>query len=114
MTSPIFRSAQCDANGLAGVFEFDGEAGYFYLYQTSGPTGSRVIDSMHVVSGREVGFSDDDVFIRWDAAGKRVALFIREVIWAVFDSSDGKKYGGNYKPAAAPEIPKAILTSIRN
>jgi hypothetical protein len=38
-------------NDLAGVFEFDGEVGYFYLYRILASQGKRIVGSIHIVSG---------------------------------------------------------------
>jgi len=104
MTPELFESAVRGKGDLAGVFEYDGEAAYFYLYDASGNDAQKVIDSIHVFSG-PTDLEDADVEVRWDDAGRRVGLFLRGVQWAVFNSASGAKFGGSYDPGARPEIP---------
>ncbi len=99
----MFDSSVRSSGDLAGVFEYDGETGYFYLYETDGGEAHKVLGAIHVLSG-EPDFSEEDVAIQWDQASRRVGLFIREVLWAVFDDNQ-TQYGGNYRPGAAPELP---------
>jgi len=104
MSLKIFDSALRSAGDMAGVFEYDGETGYFYLYDTRADQGHKVIDSIHVLSGRP-DFTEADVTVRWDVSDGKVGLFICNALWAVFDSSHGTKYGGNYKAGKRPSLP---------
>jgi hypothetical protein len=97
----IFDSSVRSAGDLAGVFEYDGETGYFYLYETQGAEGQRVIDSIHVLSGVP-DFAQEHIAVRWNKTEDKVGLFIRNLLWAVFDGDSRRTYGGNYKPGAAP------------
>lgn len=99
----MFGSSVRPAGDLAGVFEYDGETGYFYLYETEGGGGHKVLASIHVLTG-EPDFSEEDVTIQWDSANLRVGLLIRDVLWAVFDEG-GTQYGGSYSPSATPRLP---------
>jgi len=101
----IFESSVRSGGDLAGVFEYDGDTSYFYLYRTGGGS-DKVLDSIHVKSGR-ADFSGDDLEIRWTSDETKVGLLIRGVLWAVFDSHNGTKYGGNYRLRARPELPAA-------
>ena len=100
----IFDSAVRTTGDLAGVFEYDSDTAYFYLYETGGGTGQRVLDSIHVFSG-EPDFAKTDVSIRWDSEEQKVGLFIKGVLWAAFDCGHGTKYGGSYKPGGKPSLP---------
>lgn len=100
----IFDSAVRSTGDLAGVFEFDGETGYFYLYKTDGTQSQKILDSIHVISS-EPDFVETDISIRWDSEERKVGLFIRDSLWAVFDPGQREKYGGNYKPNASPALP---------
>lgn len=103
-TDEIFDSAVRSAGDLAGIFEYDGETCYFYLYKTEGAEGQRILDSVHVLSG-EPDFAAADVLIRWDPGEQKVGLFIKDVLWAVFDNCRQTSYGGNYRPGSRPAIP---------
>jgi len=99
----IFESASQATGSLAGVFEFDGETGYFYLYETEAPDEQKIVGSILIfrdvpdVSGMEIA-------IRWDRQERRVGLFINDQLWAVFDSVSGEKFGGDYRPNTAANI----------
>jgi len=98
----MFESVIRAKGDLAGVYEYDGETGYFYLYQT-GPNGNKVLGAIHVLSGMS-DLADEDVQIRWDHENEKVGLFIRTELWAVFDARDGAKYGGDYEVGALPQL----------
>jgi hypothetical protein len=106
-TDEIFNDSVRTAGDLAGVFEYDGETGYFYLYDTTERQGKKILDSIRILSG-EADFSDADISIRWDLEEQKVGLFIRNVLWAVFDGSRLAKYGGNYKAGAKPSLPPEV------
>lgn len=103
MSDEIFDSSVRSAGDLAGVFEYDGETGYFYLYETEEGEGHKVLGAIHVLSG-DPDFVEVDVSIRWDSVSRRVGLFIRDVLWAVFDDCR-EQYGGRYRPGARPALP---------
>ena len=106
----IFDSAVRSAGDLAGVFEYDGETAYFYLYQTAAE-GDTVLDAIHLFSGRS-HFSADDLAIRWDVREDKVGLFIRGELWAVFDAATRSKFGGEYIPGAASPLPNSARDSF--
>jgi hypothetical protein len=103
----IFDSAIRSAGDRAGVFEYDGETGYFYLYDNNNAVGRKVIGSIRVLSG-DADFTENDVAVRWDREERKVGLFIREVLWAVFDLCDGARYGGGYTPRSRPSLPREV------
>jgi hypothetical protein len=106
-TNEMWDSAVRSAGDMAGVFEFDGDSGYFYLHRTSEEDGQKVKGAIHVISGTP-DFGQEDINIRWTADQEAVGLFIRSQLWAVFDCKTGAKYGGNYRAGNLPEIPLAI------
>ncbi len=92
---------------LAGVFEFDGETGYFYLYdQTREPT-QKIIDQLRILNSKPA-FTDHDVVIRWDDSEQRVGLLIWRELWAVFDAQAKRSYRGDYLPQARSTVPSEI------
>ena len=107
----IFQSSVRATGDLAGVFEYDGETGYFYLYSTSQSGGRKVLGALHVFAGRP-DFRQADVDIRWDATETLVGLFIRHQIWAAFDTTSGDGYSGNYAARAPPELPSRISEAL--
>jgi len=107
----IFDSCVRSADDLAGVFEYDGETGYLYLYEISGGEGQKVRDSIHILSG-ELNFEEADLSIRWDQEEQKVGLFIKGALWAVFDPRHHAKYGGSYQPGAKPSLPSEALVGF--
>lgn len=102
----LFESALRGCGDLAGVFEYDGETAYFYLYDVSNEENQKIIDSIHLFSG-STDLRASDVVIRWDDLSRRVGLFLRGVQWAVFNVDSGQKFGGNYFAEGKPVIPDA-------
>jgi hypothetical protein len=107
MQKEILVSSIRSTGDLAGVFEYDGKTGYFYLYRTKDHGGTRIIDSLHIISGL-VDFARDDISIQWDDAETKVALFVNKAMWAVFDCTLGQKFGGGYGIGRRPAIPASI------
>jgi hypothetical protein len=103
MQNEMFVSVVRTTGALAGVFEHDGKAGYFYLYRTMGARATKVIDALHIVSGL-MDFTQNDISIQWNDSETKVALSIRNAIWAVFDCISGQKFGGNYEVGERPTI----------
>ncbi len=107
----IFDSCVREKGDLAGVFEYDGEAGYFYLYETKRGQGEKIVDKLHILSGQP-DFTEADVSVRWDSREERVGLFIRNVLWAVFDGLQRLKYGGGYKTGIQPSLPESATVGF--
>ena len=103
----IFESSVRGAGDLAGVFEHDGDTGYFYLYKTTAGKDRRVLGAIRVVVGT-ADFSEQDISVRWDDKESKVGLFIRGHLWAVFDTETTSQFGGDYRPTAAPAIPAEV------
>lgn len=101
MSEKVFEAADSPSGDFAGVFEYDGETGYFYLYAFAADGAKeRVVDAIHVLTGVP-DFSASQVRVVW-SGNDRVGLLIRDVLWAVFDRKRGLKYGGNYRPGGRP------------
>lgn len=107
-TDDIFVSAVRSSSDLAGVFEFDGETGYFYLYKIDGEEGQKILDSIHIFSG-DPDFTESDVSICWNADENQVGFFIKSILWALFDVFHHTSYGGNYKLEGKPMLPLEIV-----
>jgi hypothetical protein len=106
----MFVSAVRSSGDLAGVFEHDGETGYFYLCDQSRPGAEQVLDAIHVVSGCP-DFSEDDVEVRWSRDEEVVGLFVRRGLWAAFRGRE--KHGGDYRSGGRADIPEAVVESFR-
>lgn len=97
--------ASSPAGDFAGVFEYDGEVGCFYLYRlsASGENG-RIDGAIQIVKGR-LSFEPDEIEIRWNAEQDRVALFIRCSLWALFNVKSGAAYGQSYSRVLLSNVP---------
>jgi len=107
----IFESAIRPNGDLAGVYEYDGETGYFYLYKT-GSGENKVLAAIHIFSGPS-DFIADDIEILWDRKNEKVGLFIHQKLWAVFDAMQGASYGGDYQIGATPQLPSQIVSGFK-
>jgi hypothetical protein len=85
--SAIFESAVRAAGDLAGVFEYDGETAYFYLYRTGDDP--KVLGAIHVWSGA-THIVSEDIVVRWSEEMNTVQLFVRGHFRAGF-AADGTK-----------------------
>ncbi len=100
----MFDSAVRSAGDRAGIFEYDGDTGYFYLYDMLSEQGKKVISCIRILT--EIpSFGQGDIVIRWSSNQSVVGLFIREQLWAAFDDRNGTKYGGNYRAGTRSDIP---------
>lgn len=108
----FYANATRSANDLSGVFEFDDDVAYFYLYRNSAPDGERIGGAIHILSGTP-DFDQNDIQVRWSNDETLVGLFIRSTLWAAFDARNGTKYGGNYHKDGQPEIPMEVESPFR-
>jgi hypothetical protein len=110
-TKEMFDSAVRSAGDQAGVFEYDVDVGYFYLYVMNSKEGQKVVSAIRVLTGTP-DFGEEDIAIRWNTTESQVGLFIRGQLWAVFDSRTGDKYGGDYRANAKPLVPLEIIATF--
>jgi hypothetical protein len=111
MTDDLFVELTQPKGDLAGVFEYDGDVGYFYLYRLSKDgKGGVILGSIQVVSGK-LSFEPDLLEIRWSADNNRVALFIHGTLWAVFNTISGEAFGQVFSKNLMPSIPKDQMFS---
>jgi len=99
----IFDSALRSHRDFAGVFEYDGETAYFYLYRNKNDQPGEIIGWIHIFSGT-VDFDEHDISIVWDKNEETVGLFIRDQLWAAFSEPWPTKHGGNYVPGATSSV----------
>jgi len=107
----MFDSSVRSDGTQAGVFEYDGDTGYFYLYKTKDEQGQKVVASIRVLSGSP-DFEEKDIAVRWDAKENIVGLFICGKLWAAFDGGTFMKYGGDYCASVSPQIPQEIIKAF--
>lgn len=71
--SDLFHSATNSTGEKAGVFEFEDDTAYFYLYDTGKADGSKILGAIHIFSGVP-DFDEDDIEIRWSATDTHVGF----------------------------------------
>lgn len=106
-----FITAVCEANGLAGVYEYDDGTAYFYLCSV-GPSGhAAIIDNLQI-DPRVRELSNGDIVLAWDDVGIRVGLFVKQVLCAVFNVDMHTKFGGRNIEAQC-DIPEEERFTLR-
>lgn len=107
----IFESVSRTAGDLAGVFEYDGETAYFYLFDIEADENTKVVGAIRMFVGAQ-DFSEADILIKWDIEEQKVGLFIRGKLWTVFECDTRKQFGGDYKPNETPNISQDVAKSF--
>jgi len=110
MSQEIFQSSVPTDAGIAGVFEYDGEVAYFYLYDLRRAKGKQVAASLRVFSGN-IKLAESDFEIKWNKGRSYLGLFIQGVLWAAYDLR-GNSVGGNFVPGSSPNISAFITQSF--
>ena len=98
-------------NGTAGIFEFDGSAGYFYLYRQGddGADGGSIEGAIRIC-GAPPPFAEEELEIRFNPVGDGVGLVVRGELWAVFYR--GKMYGRVYRDGAHSAVPEWLIRNF--
>jgi hypothetical protein len=105
MSKELFIEAMRTAGDFAGVFEYDGEVGYFYLYRLSeSGSGGKIDGAIEIVQG-DLTFAADEIEVRWSAEQDRVALFVDGKLWALFNVKSGTAYGQKHSKLLASNVP---------
>ena len=112
MAGRFFKRRTRSTRDYAGAFEYDGETAYFYLWKGPSDPDSKITGCIHVLTGAP-DFHKGDIEIRWNADETMVGLFIRQQLWAAFDSTSEEPYGGDYRANADPILPMAVASSFR-
>ncbi len=107
----ILDSAMRSAGDQAGVFEHDGDVGYFYLHEMNNKEDQKVVSAIRVLTGT-LDFGEEDIAVRWNATESQVGLSIRGQLWTVFDSRTGGGYGGDYRASGKPWMPPEIAATF--
>jgi hypothetical protein len=101
MQMEMFVDCVSEEGEWVGVFEYDGETGYFYIYNLAFDVGSRVVESMLILTGAP-DFAEAEVAVRWARDGTSVGLFIRDVLWGLFNVSTRGHESARYQTGAKP------------
>jgi hypothetical protein len=90
----IFESSVRSSGDMAGVFEFDGETSYFYLYRVDANQEGKVLNAVKVFMDA-VDCKQSDVVIKWSSDEKLVFLQLTGQIHAAFDCDNFQSYSGD-------------------
>ena len=104
MSENVFEGSVSRNGNFAAAFESDADTAYFYVYRIVNSSEYKVIGEIRMGS-RNLGIKSSEIAVHWDATDEKVGLFINGTLWAVFEISSGKKYGGNYRFGGTPRIP---------
>ena len=85
-------------SSFSGIFEDDGDTGYFYAYDRS--PGAGILDAVHIYSAANVADRDrdSDVLLLWSSDGLKVGLLINDHLHAVIDFESRLAYGRSNSP----------------
>jgi hypothetical protein len=106
-----FDSSMRPSGDIAGVFEFDGETGYFYLYEMSSDGENKIKGALNIHIDN-VTFAPSDVLINWSSDWNITYLKISNKVYAVFDCRSGIGYSGNISTGVEAVIPLSIEQKI--
>jgi hypothetical protein len=110
MSDELFETCARPEGDLAGVFEYDGEVGYFYLCDLTRKDGETILGAIHVTSAKP-DFIQSEIKVVWNKSRDVVGLSIRGRIWAAFSIS-GEKFGGSYNASSKPRLPSDIVSNF--
>lgn len=109
MSDDLFAISLRPDGDLAGVFEYDGRAAFFYRYDQSKVPAERVTGAVRVFVG-PTSLAESDLDVRWNRDRSAVGLFIRGVLWAAF--TEESAFVGNYASQVHPEFPTGLASSF--
>jgi hypothetical protein len=100
-----FYASDSPTSSFSGVFEDDGETGYFYAYDRAAPEDARILDACHIYTVANVVDRDrpSQVEVIWTKNGLKAALLINDYAHAVIDFEARRAFcRSNYPPPTGP------------
>jgi hypothetical protein len=79
-THEIFLTSTRSNGDFSGVFEFDGETSYFYLYSIGNPDEEKIVGAIGLPHGITKD-SEVDLSIRWNDQESKVGVFFKIICW---------------------------------
>jgi hypothetical protein len=97
----IFLSATRSSKDFAGVFEFDGETSYFYLYALGGAAGNRIVGAINI--SRTFNRKDEpQIEVRWNKSESLVGLFYKTSLLASYNANSSNRVDGYFLGSTSP------------
>ena len=100
-----FYASDSLSSSFSGVFEDDGDTGYFYAYDRAAPEDDRILDACHIYDVARVADRDrrSEVEVVWTDDGLKAALLINDYPHAVVDFRARRAYcRSNFPPPTGP------------
>lgn len=110
-SNEVFLTSVRSAGDYGGVFEYDGDTSYFYLYHIGGADGDRVVGAVHIGSG-EPDYSSERISISWADNENIVYLQIESQVCAAFECTTRVAFGGKFSRKTPPPLPVSIRERI--
>jgi hypothetical protein len=99
--TPTFYARDSATSSFSGVFEDDGNTGYFYAYDRAAPGNARILDACHIYNVASVADrgGPSELEIIWTRDGLKAALLINDYAHAVIDFGARRAYcRSNFPP----------------
>jgi hypothetical protein len=100
-----FFASDSPTSSFSGVFEDNGQTGYFYAYDRAAPRDARILDACHIYNVANVVDRDrpSRVEVIWTNDGMKAALLINDAAHAVVDFGARRAYcRTNFPPPTGP------------
>ena len=100
-----FYASDSPTSSFSGVFEDDGQTGYFYAYDRAAPNDARILDACHIYNVTNIVDRDrpSEVEVIWTDDGMKAALLINDYAHAVIDFEARRAYcRTNFPPPTGP------------
>ena len=100
-----FYASDSLSSTFSGVFEDDGDTGYFYAYDRAAGEDDRILDACHIYDVARVADRDrrSELEVVWTDDGLKAALVINDYAHAVVDFRARRAYcRSNFPPPTGP------------
>ena len=104
MAKDIFITSTRTKGDYSGVFEYDGETSYFYLYSLGNPDGEKIVGAIGLPY-EITRNSEPDLSVRWNKQETKVGVFLRDNLLGLFNLGLHPKAGEDFKGVTLPNIP---------
>ena len=103
MGDDIFITSTRTNGDYSGVFEYDGETSYFYLYSLGNPDGEKIVGAIGLPYEITMD-SMPDLSVRWNKQETKVGVFLRDNLLGLFNLDLHPEIRGNFRGVTLPNI----------